>query len=180
MHVAIEHREDAGGVTGARRRYFIDCTVRFSEEERAIIKARDLYRHDIVVRPDTLLPSQAASVGTAFMRSGGCLLAIVAVVLGFVSAFTHSGEGLSYLLLAGGIGLVIYSWRRGRRQDKRLETPEQVIKLSQLLSDPRFTVHAFDPAHAKSVEEEIRAQLVALKGLLTGSAELRSKQTFEL
>ena len=34
-----------------------------------------------------------------------------------------------FLLLLIGIGLAIYGWRRGRRQEKRLETPQQVIRL---------------------------------------------------
>jgi hypothetical protein len=182
MRVTIEHREEAGGISGQRRSYFVDCIVEFSEEERAIIRARDLYDHNFTMPASTPLPSQAAFVGTGFLRPVGGLMTIAGPIIGIVGGLTKSGgsEGLGSLLFFGGIGLLIYGWRRERRQDNRLEQPEQRITVRQLLSNSRFTVNAIDPAHAKGIEDDIRAELVALKDTIKGSAELQSRQTFEL
>jgi hypothetical protein len=181
MRVTIEHREEAGGISGQRRSYFVDCIVEFSEEERAIIKARGLYDHNFTMRASTPLPSQAAFVGTGLLRPIGGLMTIAGPIIGIVGGLTKSGgEGLGYLLLFGGIGLLIYGRSRQRRQDKRLDEPEQRVTVRQLLSRSRFTVNAFDPAHAKAIEDDIRAELVALKDTIRGSAELQSRQTFEL
>ena len=43
MRVTIEHREQASGVTGKHKDCYVDCKVEFNEEERAIVKARDLW-----------------------------------------------------------------------------------------------------------------------------------------
>jgi hypothetical protein len=68
VRVTIQHREQVGGITGSRRDYYIDSTVYFSEEERAIIKARDLYREGISVKAATPPPTSAA-LGTSFTLS---------------------------------------------------------------------------------------------------------------
>jgi hypothetical protein len=181
VRVTIGHREEAGGITGQRRTYFVDCTVEFSEEERAIIRARDLYGHDIVVRAATPLPSQAAFIGTGFMRSVGWLLLIGGPIVGIVSGFAHTaGETPGFLMFFGGIALVIFGRRRANRQETRLMQPEQSVRVRDLLSNVHFTVHAIDPAYAKAVDADIRAKLVELKDLIRGSAELQSARTFEL
>ncbi len=181
MRVTIDHREEAGGISGARRRYYVDCTVQFSEEERAVIKARDLYNHLIRIDAATPPPSKAAYVGTGFIRVAGRLLIVGGVVLGFADAFARFGaEGLSFLMVLVGIGLEIYGWRRGRKQDKRIEQIGQEITLRQLISNPRFTVYATDPANAKQIEEEIRAALVTIKQAITHSTELGTRQSFEI
>src|SRR5438477_4095540 len=49
MHITIEHREAIAGIGGQQREYYVDTTVRFSEEERSIIELRKLYSHKIAV-----------------------------------------------------------------------------------------------------------------------------------
>lgn len=181
MRVTIGHREESGGISGQRRTYFVDCTIEFSEEERAIIKARDLYRHNIVVLAATPLPSRTAVVGIGFMRTVGVLCTIAGPAIGIVGGFTKSGgEGLGFALLFGGLAMMIFGKRRANQQDHRLVQPEQSVTVSQLLSKPRFVVHALDPAHAKFVDSDIRARLLELKKIIRGSAELQTAQTFEL
>lgn len=63
MRVTIEHRETTTGITGNHKDCYIDCRVQFSEEEKAIIKARDLYRQGITVRTSTPLPTKGALYG---------------------------------------------------------------------------------------------------------------------
>ena len=182
MRVTIAHREVAGGVTGQRRTYFVDCVVAFSEEERAVIKARDLFDHDIVVRAAIPLPSQSAIAGTNAMVSIGALLATFGPIVGVVGGLAKisGSEGLGVFMLIGGIALYVSGRRRSRREDHRLIQNEQSVKIRQLMSNPQFTVHALDPAHAKQVDEDVRAQLAALKEMIRGSTELQSTQTFEL
>lgn len=179
--MTIEHREQAAGLGGQRRRYFVDCTVEFSQEERAIIKARDLYEHTIAVRPAEPLPTRLAVFGAGVLPSIGSLLILGGIGYALYAAFTNpSGEFWGGLVFAIGVGLHVYGWWASRRQDKRLETGEQIIKLRTLLTAPRFTVYAVDPAAAKAAEDDIRTALLSLKQLLQESAEIKSKQTFEL
>lgn len=177
MRVTIQHREEAEGAGRSRRNYFVDCSVEFSEEEKAIIKVRDLSRRSFDVPAATPPPSMGRMVGTGAMRGLGPLVAVAGLVLTF---FRGAYEVLGGYMLVGGIGFAIYGWLRQRREDKRIELPAQTITIGGLLANQRFTVHAGDPAEAKAMDEEIRGYLVGMKDLIRGSAELGSKQTFEL
>src|SRR3990167_9638207 len=118
MLVTIEHREQAAGVTGAKRQYFVDCTVEFSEEERAIIKARDLYSHFLLLGRATPPESGGHFAGTLAMRGLGPLVILAGVVLGIVSAFTNSSGDLAGFLFFGGIIMSIVGFFRDRKVDK--------------------------------------------------------------
>jgi hypothetical protein len=181
MRVTIEHRENAGGVTGATKHHFVDCTVAFSEEEKAIIKARGLHDHSFTVGPATPIASGAAYIGSGALNSLGRL----GVVGGFVLGVFSSAIGGSAGLIAGwcvflGAGLWIYAAVVMRKQEKRLTDPDQVITLKNLLNNGRFTVYASSPLHAQSIEQEIRDSLSYVKQLITAGAEIKPKQTFEL
>ncbi|PIT02751.1 hypothetical protein TSA1_19825 [Bradyrhizobium nitroreducens] len=173
MRVTIEHREEAVGVTGSNKECYVDCKVEFSEEERAIIKERDLLREGFTVRTSTPLPTPTQFVSTGVLRVVGRILMITGVILGI------AGTNFGFLFFVG-MGLEIYGWVRMRRQDKRLESDEQTITVKQLLANPAFTVHAWNAGYAKSIEDEIRQHLVALKALIQNSAQLPASQTFEL
>jgi len=181
MRVTIEHREEATGVIGNRKDCYVDCKVEFSEEERAIIQERDLYRESFAVRTSTPLPSNTAFWGTNIMRGVGPLMIVGGLFYGmFVEGLAHVNSNYGAPILFIGIGLTIYGWIRGRREDKRFETSEQTITIKQLLSNPKFTVHAWNAGYAKGIEDEIREHLVALKSLIKDSAQLQARQTFEL
>jgi hypothetical protein len=175
MRVTIEHREIATGVLGNHKDSYIDCTVNFSEEERAIIKERDLYREGFSVRTSTPLPPKTSLLGTGLMRLAGPLMMVVGFVWGLAGGGTPTG-----LLFFGGLGFTIFGWLRSRKEDKRIETSEQQITIKQLLSQPTFTVHGWNPAAAKGLEETIREHLLELKSLIQNSAQLPATQTFEL
>ena len=51
---------------------------------------------------------------------------------------------------------------------------------SNCSTNPAFTVHAWNPAAAKGIEEDIRENLVSLKNIIQNSAQIQAKQTFEL
>lgn len=93
MRVTIEHREEPGGVAGQRRDYFVDCTVAFSEEEGAIIKARGLYGHAITVNAATPLPSLTMMRAIGPIRGVAGLAAIAGVYIGLASP-SQSGAAI--------------------------------------------------------------------------------------
>ena len=175
MRVTIEHREAMSGALGNRKESYVDCTVHFSEEESAIIKERDLYREGFVVRTSTPLPSQGSVLGTGLMRGFGPLMIVGGFIWGVLGGGTAAG-----LILFTGIGFVIYGWLRSRKEDKRFETDEQQVTVKQLLNKPTFTVHAWNPAAAKGIEEKIREHLASLKAVIQNSADIKAKQTFEI
>jgi hypothetical protein len=175
MRITIEHRESVSGVLAAHKDCYIDCQVDFSEEERAIIKARDLYREGFSVRISTPLPKGSSMLGTGLMRSVGPIMIVVGVIWGIAGGGTPTG-----ILVFAGVGFVVYGWLRSRKEDKRLQTSEQEITVKGLLSNPRFTVHAWNPAAAKGLDQDLRDNLAALKQLISNSADIQAKQTFEL
>jgi hypothetical protein len=175
MRVTIEHRESTSGVLSNHKDCYVDCTVNFSEEERAIIKERDLYREGFIVRTSTPVPSGSSMLGTGLMRFVGPFM----IIGGFIWGLAGGGNAAGLILFAG-IGFVIYGWLRSRREDKRLESNEQEITIKQLLNKPTFTVHAWNPAAAKGIEDDIRENLASLKSVIQNSAQIQAKQTFEL
>jgi hypothetical protein len=181
MRVTIEHREATSGVLGNHKDSYVDCTVSFSEEESAIIKARDLYREGFIVRTSTPLPTKTKFYSTNIIRTIGFFMAIGGVLRGIYEGLAHvptnSVGGPMFFL---GLGLFIWGWFRTRKEDKRFESSEQEITVKQLLNKPSFTVHAWNPAAAKGIENDIRENLVSLKNLIKDSAQIQAKQTFEL
>jgi hypothetical protein len=181
MRVPIEHREVASGALGNRKESYVDCTVHFSEEEQAIIKERDLYRESFSIRTSTPLPSKGSTLGTGLMRGLGPLMIVGGLVYGmFVEGLAHVNTNFGAPVLFIGIGLTVWGFLRSRKEDKRFESAEQEITIKQLLNRPTFTVHAWNPATAKGIEEEIREHLTSLKAVIQNSAEVKAKQTFEL
>jgi hypothetical protein len=181
MRVTIEHREATSGVLGNHKDSYVDCTVNFSEEESAIIKARDLYREGFIVRTSTPVPTKTQFFSTNIIRTVGFFMAICGVLRGIYEGLAHvptnSVGGPMFFL---GLGLFIWGWFRTRKEDKRFESSEQEITVKQLLNRPSFTVHAWNPAAAKGIENDIRENLVSLKNLIKDSAQIQAKQTFEL
>ena len=181
MRVTIEHREATSGVLGTHKQSYVDCTVQFSEEERAIVQARDLYREGFFVRTSTPLPSSGSTLGTGLMRGFGPLLIVAGLLYGMiVEGLAHAQTNFGAPALFLGIGLTVFGFFRSRKEDKRFETDEQHITVKQLLDKPTFTVHAWNPAAAKGIDEDIRQNLAGLKSLIQNSAQIQAKQTFEL
>ncbi len=166
MQVTIEHREESAGLTGSTKHHYVDCTVGFSEEEKAIIKARALYDHNFVVGSATPISSQVAYVGSGALNSLGRIGVIGGIILGFLSPFIGGASGM----IAGwcvflGAAAWIYAAVVMRRQNKRIADPDQVIKLKDLVNRGNFTVYASSPAGAQDVDEEIRGALSRMASL---------------
>ena len=182
MRVTIEHREESAGLTGATKHYFVDCAVAFSEEEKAIIKTRDLYGHNFTVGPATPISSPAAYAGSGALNSLGRLMLVGGGILLLISPLIGEmpyGPLGFFGAIAGGVLWAFAAWKM-RQQDNRISDPDQVIKLRSLLSGRPFTVYASSPAGAQEIDDDIRAALGNTKELIVASSEIKAKQTFEL
>ena len=179
MRVTIEHRETTG-IIGSRKDCYVDCKVDFSEEERAIIKVRDLYRESFTVRASTPIPSGHSYLATAAMRLIGRFMIPVGIVYAIYEDMAHAKSNYDAPLFFGGIALEIYGFIRAYREDNRIYDDKQTITVKQLLANPAFTVHAWNAGYAQGIESTIREHLIALKSLIQSNATLQTKQTFEL
>lgn len=180
MRVTIEHREQPSGMLGNHTECYIDCNVEFSEEERAIIKARDLYNESFTIRTSTPQVTKSRLLGSGLMRIVGRVMWIGGILRGLYESFGHIPTNYGAPLLFLGIALEIWAFIRQRGENRRIENPEQEITIKQLLSNPRFTVHTLNAAVSKIFEDEIREALTRIKNLIKNSAQLQAKQTFEL
>jgi hypothetical protein len=171
MHVSINHREETAGLSGKHRNYFVDCTVQFSEEERATIEARALHQHSFEVGGAQPPRARSHYIGAGFLRGLAPIVGIVGIVLAFFSA-------IGGLLIVAAIGMFIAGFVMDRRPAG--EAKPQHLTLGRLLNNPRITIYAYDPAEAARVDDELRETLAAIKDRLIVNAEVRAKQTFEL
>ena len=174
MRVAIEHREAQTGLSGAKRHYYVDCEVLFSEEEKAIIAARGLARHSFTIDAAVPPPARAHYVSASLLRGFAPLVLVSSCVLGLAV-----GDGIGTPLAFLAVAMFVGSYFIKRKTDLA-ELPEQSISFERLLDHPRFTIFAIDPARAKSIDDALRDKLAHIKELLTDSAGVRSRATFEL
>ena len=187
MRVTIDHRQQTTGLGGTQSQ-FVACTVQFSEEEKAIIKVRGLADHLIVLDPPRPPPSyreyMTAGILVAFSPLFG-LIGFWTVVYGVMNLVFSGGQsGVGYLVI-GGLLLVFapFAWAIGflmdRAMNHRFTNPKQFVTIREMLLRP-FTIHSPDPAYSDVVVDQIRERLTVLKAIISGSAEMREKQTYEL
>ena len=182
MRVTIEHREESAGLSGATKHHYVDCSVEFSEEEKAIIKARDLYNQNFRTGLATPSASGNVYVANATLSLVGRLMVVIGVpVFGIIAPFKGGIFGpLAGFCFFAGAALWGYGAFAMHRQENRLEAVDQTVRLRDLVNKGRFTVYAPDPQRANDIEQELRAALMSAKKLITDSAELKPRQTFEL
>jgi hypothetical protein len=181
MHVTIHHREEIAGVSGNQRNYFVDCLVKFSEKELAIINARDLQGYSFSLPASTPLPTGTSLIGVGLVRVIGRFLIVGGFLFGMISGLARMhGEGLAMFMLVVGIGLAIWGRTTARSHEKRLENVDQIISVRDLISNGRFSVHALFPAEAKAIEGTIRESLSTLKLVIEESSEVPATQSFEI
>jgi hypothetical protein len=180
MRVTIEHREKSAGVVGQKKHFFVDCTVEFSEEEKAIIAARKLGEQYIYTSSE--VPAGSGIEDFTYANTGLRVLSRLVALGGFVALiagiFRVVPEWLFFLMWIVAFGIFVYRKLAERVAEKALV--ERNITIRDLLKRPRFTVAADTPAAGQEIEENLRDQLAAMKSEIMASAELRQKQTFEL
>lgn len=181
MRVTIQHRQ-VDGLLPNKKRYYVDCTVLFSEEEKAIIRERGLTQHYIVA--DSEMPPPARShrtLGTLLQALapvvllGGCVVGLGMTFAGNTRGGDSVGGFLVFTALAmflGGVAL--------RRYTKKAKDPEQPITLARLMTNPSFSSYALDNARAKAFDQELRDTLTRLKNGLLVNRNIKEVETFEI
>jgi hypothetical protein len=179
MRVTIQHRETPALVTSTKN-YFIDCSVIFSEEEKAIIEARNLHQSYVHLPPATPPVSKVGWYGLPFARLLARLAWVGAFPAYLFSIAVPSLSTLGTLLLIGGGAGDLYFWYLGKKFDDRIGNNDQAVRLKHLLDGSGITIWAATPAAAKDKEDVLRARLNDFKQLIAGSAALAPQQTYEL
>jgi hypothetical protein len=171
MQITINHREETAGLTGKQRNYFVDCDIRFSEEERATIDARALHQHSFEITGARPPRPRAHYIGAGCLRGFAPIVGIAGIVLAF-----FSGVG-GLMIIAAPVMYIA-----GRIMDRRPpgDAQPQHVTLGRLLNNPHLTVYAYDPADAARIDDELRETLASIKNRLIVNAEVRERQTFEL
>jgi hypothetical protein len=186
MRVTIDHRQQTTGLGGTQSQ-FVDCTVQFSEEEKAIINVRGLADHLIVLDNPRPPPSYREYMTAGILLAFSPLFAIIGfwmLVYGILNLPFSGGQNVGYLVI-GGVLLFFapFAWAIGflmdRAMNHRFTHPKQFITIREMLLRP-FTVHSPDPAYSDLIVEQIRERLAVLKSIIKGSADMREKQTYEL
>jgi hypothetical protein len=187
VRVTIDHRQATTGL-GSTQSQFVECTVQFSEEEKAIIAVRGLYDHLIVLDNPRPPPSYREYMTAGILLAFAPLIAFVGFFILIFSIanniFSGGQSGGGYAVLGGVLFFgAPLGWAVGFLMDRamshRFTHPKQFITIREMLLRP-FTVHSPDPAYSDLIVEQIKERLTILKAIITGSAELREKQTCEL
>src|ERR1700733_12241873 len=98
MRVTIDHRQQNTGL-GSTISQFVECTVQFSEEEKAIIRVRGLNDHIIVLDPPSPPPSYREYMTAGILQGFAPLFAIIGfglIILSIFDAFSGGRGGGSF------------------------------------------------------------------------------------
>ena len=181
MRVTIKTREE-DGLLPSKKLYFTDCTVLFSEEEKAIIQARGLGQHYFMVDPEVAPPKETHRLLSIWLRAlaplvflGGCVTGIGMSVAGN----GRGGDGLTGFCLFAAVAMYLAGIAL-KRLVRIADQPQQTITLQRLLGFPTFSIYAIDNARTKVVGEELRAVLARVKDGLLVNRDIEQAETFEL
>lgn len=180
MQVTLRHRQETAGLARDKRNYFVDCEVVFSEEEKAIIYERGLL--DRIIHVPAGMPKGAglnpySLLGLA-IKYGAYFCLIISGLLWMVAVSAREAVPWATFWLVCGFSLLfIRMWAGWRREASQ---QDQQISLGKLLSQPVITMHALDLTEATNAEQRLKNTLASLKDFLTGNAEIKEVERFEL
>ena len=181
MRVTIKTREE-DGLLPTKKLYFVDTTVLFSEEEKAIIQARGLGQHYFTVDPETPPPSNSQrnlatvlKVLAPLVFLGGCVGGLGMTVAGN----GRGGDGLTGFAVFAAITMYLAGIAL-KRHVRIAGEPQQTVTLQRLLGNPSFSIYALDNARAKVVGDELRETLARVKDGLLVNRDIEQPDTFEL
>jgi len=181
VQVTIRHRQE-DGLLPNKKLHYVDCTVLFSEEEKAIIEARGLGRHYIVTDSSVPPPPAAHRPLATALKALSPLVFLGGCVSGFgvmIANHGHGGEAVACLSFFAALGMLLGGIAL-KRHVRVAEQPRQTITLGRLLSNPSFAAYAFDNARAKILDLELRETLTRLKEGLLVNRDIKALETFEL
>lgn len=181
MQVTIQHRQE-DGLLPSKKLHYVDCTVLFSEEEKAIIQARGLGQHFIVTDSEVPPPPASHRPIATLLKALSPLVFLGGCVSGFgimVAGGGHGGEAVTCISFFAAVAMLLAGIAL-KRHVRVAEQPQQTITLGRLLSNPSFSAYAFDNARAKVLDFELRETLVRLKEGLLVNRDIKVAETFEL
>jgi hypothetical protein len=160
----------------------VDCTVLFSEEEKAIVQARGLGQHYFVTDSEVPPPSSSQRTGATLLKALAPVVLLVGCMSGIGMSLAGNGRGgdgvtgFSFLtalaMFIGGIAM--------NRHVRFAEQPKQNITLQRLLANPSFSIYALDNATAKVIDTDLRATLGRVKDGLLVNMQISQPETFEV
>jgi hypothetical protein len=180
VRVTLSTRQ-VDGILPWKKSYFVDCTVLFSEEEKAIIHERGLGEHYFPVGPETPPPSNSLRTGSILLQVFSPLIWLTGCVAGCGMAIAGSprADGFTGFMFLAAVAMYLTGFGM-RRHVKAANRPQQAISLGRLLGNPRFSIYAFDNAAAKAIDSELRGILANIKAGLVENARIAEPETFEL
>jgi len=181
VRITIKHREE-GGLLPTTKRHYVDCAVLFSEEEKAIIRARGLTAHYIVTDPEIPPPPARYRIAATLLKAlaplvflGGCAAGIGTSIAGK----NHAADAIAGFCFFAALAMFLGGIAFGRHV-RLAELPQQTITLARLLNNSMFSVYAVDNARGKVVDLALRDTLARLKESLLENRDIVAADTFDL
>jgi hypothetical protein len=181
VRVTIKTREQ-DGLLPSKKLYFTDCTVLFSEEEKAIVQARGLGQHYFVVDSEVPPPKDSQCLLSIWLRALAPVVLLGGCVTGIGMSFAGNGsggDGLAGFSFFAALAMFLAGFAM-KRHVRIAEQPQQTITLQRLLGNPSFSKYAIDNATVKVTGEELRATLARVKDGLLVNRDIEQAETFEL
>jgi hypothetical protein len=179
VRVTIKTREQ-DGLLPSKKIYFVDCTVLFSEEEKAIVQARGLGQHYFVVGSEVPPPKDSQRLLSIWLRALAPVVLLGGCVTGIGMSFAgRGGDGLAGFSIFAALAMFLAGFAI-KRHVRIAEQPQQTITLQRLLGNPNFSIFAIDNATVKVTGEELRVTLARVKDGLLVNRDIEQAETFEL
>lgn len=177
MRAFIEHKGHYGFL-GGNPRFILHLDIDFSNEERAIIRARALQDYIFDLSPGFLATTESlhSRNALAVFEIGGIALFLGGILFAFVAAAASIFGPLAFLMLFGGPFLFWYA-QYAKSREATAFTKE--ITVRYLIEHPSISVRALNPAHATALDENLRKRLASLRHFLAQTHELATLREFE-
>lgn len=171
MRFHISHHE----VRRKNMLYYVSCKVDLTEQEKAIIRARNLYNNYLVFKSgvfDYPEEEQEGWINAGLLNSVALFLLAFAVIAAFVSGL------LAFILFASAIALGVRGYFRARVEDG-LE--KDAISIREIIEQKGFKLCGFNnPAMPAKIEEEVVENMELLKSVLSGAARFPGPSDHEV
>lgn len=174
MRVTIEHREGERALLRNERAYFLDCSIDFSEEEKAVIARRGLGDHYIAMPPGYFAVLDQAEQRRVY----GLKLAIASglALFSLFMAPATNGHPIPAFGFFGAGGYAVFCLFRYLKP-KALQ--HEQLTLDALIKHRSFTVQTVNPTRSKEIEEKILAAIENMKQFLEDSTDVAPRTVHE-
>lgn len=178
MRALIEHR-GRYGIFGFKPQFTLYLLIEFSNEERAIVRARALQNYNFDLSPGYLGSSESrfSREALAAMTIGGIALFGIGFLCMFVAAAVSAFGPVALLCLAAGV-ILFWQAQGARRHEESANL--KALTLGYLIDNPSISIQTIDPGQAPLLEDNIRVRLAKLKHFLTQTHELTTPRGFEV